>query len=214
MKKLLFAVCALAAISLLAPDAGYAQWENRIGMYTTADAAAAYLESPTLFVPVDIHFVVSNPEFADGSPFPNINAFEFMVVANPASGSWIRLGESLPPNAFDLAPDDVVNGTFQYSVGWPVEGPLPIVNGMVKVMTWSVMFTAATPVRFTMSPITWAPQSVPGMLAVNHTDGTGTATLAGCMPASGAFDVPVFAAFDTTIPVESETFGGVKALFR
>lgn len=52
-----------------------------------------------------------------------------------------------------------------------------------------------------------------GKLAVNYTDGDG-AYLTGCMPSSGAFAAAVFAAGDITIPVESESFGSVKALFR
>lgn len=213
MKKLLFAVCALAAISLLAPDAGFAQWENRIGMYTTADAEAAELPSPALFTPVSIYFVVSNPEFADGSPVANIDAFEFKVVANPASG-WFKLSETKPTGTIDVGVVDTVAGTYEYIAGWPA--PLPVVNGMVKVMDWSVMFQSANPVFFSLAPITSTTPSVAGMLAVNYTEsGGGGATLIGCMPSSaGGFADPVFAAFGTTTPVESETFGGVKALFR
>ncbi|MBK7045568.1 MAG: hypothetical protein IPH48_03385 [bacterium] len=88
-------------------------------------------------------------------------------------------------------------GTVRGHDGWPA--PLPVVNGMVKVMEWSVMFQAAGPYYFYLGPTTLP--SVAGKLAVNYTDGDG-AYLTGCMPSSGANDVPVFAAGDT--PVRDE----------
>lgn len=211
MKKLLFAVCALAAISLLAPDAGYAQWENRIGMYTTADAASAYIPTAGPFTTHTIYFVVSNPVGVEG-PFPNIDAYEFKVVAQPASG-WFKLSEVKPVGVIDVGVVDTVAGTYEYIAGWPAG--LPVVGGIVKVMEWSILLQNSDPLRFFLQPISSTTPSVPGMLAVNYTSGEG-AELAGCMPSSGDFAEEVFAinAPEAPIPTESETFGGVKALFR
>lgn len=209
MKKLLFAVCALAAISLLAPDAGYAQWENRIGMYTTANADAAYIPSAAPFSTHTIYFVVSNPVGAS-APFPNIDAFEFKVVAQPASG-WFKLSEVKPVGVIDVGVVDTVAGTYEYIAGWPAG--LPVVGGMVKVMEWSILLQNSDPLLFFLQPISSTTPSVPGMLAVNYTSGEG-AELAGCMPSSEGFASAVFAINGTTVATESETFGGVKALFR
>ncbi|MBM4131084.1 hypothetical protein FJ250_08650, partial [bacterium] len=196
MKKLLFAVCALAAISVLAPDAGYAQsWENRIGMYTSETAAAAHVPSAAAMSTHSIYFVVSNPEFTDGSPFPNIDAFEFMVVADPASG-WFKLSETKPAGTIDVGVVNTAAGTYEYIAGWPA--PLPVVGGMVKVMDWSIMITNTNPLYFRLQPIASTTPSVPGKLAVNHT-AVGGANLVGCMPSSPGFSDPVFAINGTTV---------------
>lgn len=211
MKKLLFAVCALAAISLLAPSAGFAQWENRIGMYTTADAAGASIPAPVpLFTPTTIYFVVSNPRLPDGSPMPTVDAFELKVTVVPAAG-WFKLSETKPGGAIDVGVVDTGAGTYEYIAGWPA--PLPVVNGMVKVMEWSVMFQNTGPFEFFFGPISSTTPSVPGMLAVNHTTGEG-AVLVGCTSSSGTTTDAVFAAGSTVIATENQSFGAVKALFR
>lgn len=213
MKKLLFAVCALAAISLLAPDAGYAQWENRIGIYTTDTAGAANLATTPIGVPTSLYFVVSNPLYPDNSgPLPAVDAFEFKVSIVPDSGFFV-LAQNKPAGTVDVGAG-AVGGTFDYNAGWPAE--LPVVGGMVKIMDWSMMFLSAGPYRFYMGPPNTA--SVAGSMAVNYTDTSENAYLVACLPSSGATDKPVFVMggdFDPDpVGVEASTFGNVKALFR
>jgi hypothetical protein len=214
MKKLLFAVCALAAISLLAPSAGFADaWQNRIGIYTTDTATAANIAATPLFTPTNLYFVVSNPQFADGSgPMPSIDAFEFKVSVQPPSGFFV-LSVTKPAGIVDVgAGADLVNGTFEYQGGWPAG--LPVVNGVVSVMSWSIMFQAAGTYNFYLNPVTIPTHA--GFMAVNYTTPPPAETpfLADCMPSSGAFADPVFTVGGTNTPSESASFGSVKSLFR
>lgn len=210
MKKLLFAVCALAAISLLAPDAGFAQWENRIGIYTTADAAAANISTTPLFTPTSLFFVVSNPRFPDGSgQMPGVDAFAFKVSVVPDTGFFV-LSQTKPGGTVDVG-DGQIGGTFDYNAGWP--GALPLVNGMVSVMSWSMMISSPGTYNFYLGPPTVA--SVPGKMAVNYTDANENPFLVGCDPSSGDTGVPVFVmGGENPVGTESSSFGGVKALFR
>ncbi len=211
MKKLLFAVCALAAISLLAPSAGFADaWQNRIGIYTSDTAAAANIATTPLFTPTNIYFVVSNPMLPDNSgPLPTVNAFEFKVSIVPDTGFFV-LSQTKPAYTIDVGGGNTANGVYDYAAGWPAA--LPIVNGMVKVMEWSIMFQTAGPFNFYLNPSNVP--SHPGYMAVNYTDPSETAFLSDCMPSSGAFNSPVFTVGGTNTPVVNDTFGGVKALFR
>lgn len=213
MKKLLFAVCALAAISLLAPDAGYAQWENRIGMYTSDTAAAANVDVTPIGIPVSVYFVVSNPRYPDGSgPLPAVDAFGFKVSIVPDSGFFV-LSQNKPTGTVDVG-TGAVGGTYDYNAGWPAA--LPVVNGMVKVMDWQMMFLSAGPFRFYMGPPDVA--AFPGFMAVNYTDGDENPFLTACLPSSGDVSDPVFVmggVFDPDpIGVDASSFGNVKALFR
>jgi len=211
MKKLLFAVCALAAISLLAPSAGFAQeWQNRIGIYTSDTATSANIATTPLFTPTNLYFVVSNPQFADGSgQLPSVNAFEFKVTITPDTGFFV-LNQTKPTNTIDVGGGAVSAGTYDYSAGWPVG--LPVVNGMVSVMTWSIMFNGAGPFHFFLNPANVPSHA--GVMAVNYTDPSETAFLVDCEPSSGAYATEVFTVGGTNTPSESASFGSVKALFR
>ena len=97
MKKLLFAVCALAAISLLAPSAGFANtpdpavWNNRIGFYTTATADGVSLPSMAPFTGFNVYMVLCNPTAEDGSSAA-VDAYECTVtVTGPAAAVVLRL---------------------------------------------------------------------------------------------------------------------------
>lgn len=207
MKKLLFAVCALAAISLLAPSAGFA-FENRIGIYTTATADAAYINPITASVPTNIYFVVINPLFPDTTPMTNIDAFEFKVTITGTPGTLFRLAETMATGAINVGvASDPYNS--EYVVGLPT--PLPVTSGKVSVLSWTVMPLTTGPYHFFLNPTTIP--SVAGLMAINNTT-AGNATLVGCTPSSGAFASEVFTLGATNTPVVNDTFGGVKALFR
>ena len=208
MKKLLFAVCALAAISLLAPDAGYAQWENRIGIYTTATAGDDHVGTTPVGVPMNIYFVASSPKFEDGSPVPFVDAFEFRVLLDGPAGSSFRLAETMPPGTINVG-NNADHYNSEYVAGFPT--PITVTGGYASLMSWNMMFLSAGPWYFRLG-LTNIP-SVAGLIALNYTDESG-ATLIGCLPSSGDFDLPVFAVGDDVVAIENSTFGGVKALFR
>lgn len=207
MKKLLFAVCALAAISLLAPNAGYAQWENHIGIYTSTDAAD-HCFATTPLTPTNIFFVISNPRLGDGTAVTAINAFELKVLIDGPAGSMFRLAETLPTGAINVGVStDPYNA--EYVAGWP--GATPVVGGYCSVMTWNVLFLAPGPFYFRLAPTT--NPGVAGKMAFNVQVGD-EAILVGCLPSSDDFADPVFSSGDCVVSTEASSFGNVKALFR
>lgn len=210
MKKLLFAVCALAAISLLAPSAGFAQeFQNRIGVYTTADAAACSTAAAAN-VPFNFYVVAVNPVGATGV-WTSLDAFEFtMTITHGVGDMMFRLAETLAPGAINVGTyTDQYNAEFACGFATPV----PITNGFATLVTWNVMCLTTGPFLVYLGPAD--PASVPGMMALNNTV-AGNADLVGCLPSSGAVDQPVFGinAPGQVIPVQESTFGDVKALFR
>ena len=212
MKKLLFVVSALAAISLLAPSSGFAQWENRIGVYTETDAlgtaeAQMDLEPSTLAY---VYFVLTVPR-NNGVPVTNIEGFECTVNVEPLA-TFFKLGETY--NSTNGAQALNVSSYPEYVVGWTL--PVPVIGDQIMLMRWNVMLNAADAyyVYLTMA----SNPSIPGALVYQDADGTSGSVerplLVGAMPSSGAFDVPSFAFNDVTIPEKQESFGTVKALFR
>ena len=208
MKKLLFAVCALVAISMLAPSAGFAQWENRIGIYTDANATDDHIASQATGVPFNIYFVLTSPKNADGSDIAQLDAFEFRVTVNGTAGTLFKLGQTLPTGSINVGADtDPFNA--EYAVG--IATPVPVTGGLCSLLTWNCMTLTGGTYQFFLNP-TSVP-SVAGKMAIN-TYVEGNATLVGCMPSSDDFANPVFAVNGDVVAIENDSFGGVKALFR
>jgi hypothetical protein len=213
MKKLLFAVCALAAISMLTPSAGFAQFENRIGLYTTQTADAAHLNTLGTFTPTNLYLLAINPRNSDGSAATFVDAFECtMSVTGPA---YLGLSQTLPTGALD-----VDSATLGFAVGFAT--PSAVTNGIVLLMTWNIMLTGA--IDDTGCPdncvnhmkVYLGPASIPsvpgGFMAINVPNSP--ELLVPCSPSSGANNVPVFAIGEGTVATETSAFGAVKALFR
>ena len=206
MKKLLFAVCALAAISMLAPSDGFAQFENRIGLYTTDTATAAYLDTQAPFAPFNVYLLAINPRNSDGSAATFVDAFECrLTVTGPA---YFSLSQTLPPNSLDVDADPL-----GFAVG--MAAPAAVTNGIVVLMTWNVMLQApvdaANVWRVFLGPAT-APSVPGGFMALNVPNSP--VLLVPQSPSSGANDVAVFAIGEPTVATETSAFGAVKALFR
>lgn len=211
MKKLLFAVYALAAISLLAPSAGFAQdFVNRIGIYTTDTAGAAFINPAPLGTPFNIYFVVTNPKLdaGAGAAVTAIDAFEFIVTINGPANLLFKLSQTLLPNSLNVGQDGNPYNA-EYAVG--AAAPVPVTGGQRVLMSWNVLLSSPGPFLFYLNPTT-AP-AIPGKMAIEAVIGS-EVQLVPCMPSSGAFANPVFALGSTVVPVESASFGGVKALFR
>lgn len=213
MKKLLFAVCALAAISMLAPSDGFAQFENRIGLYTTANADAAHLMTQPANVPFTIYLLAINPRNSDGTAATFVDGFELtMTVTGPA---YFSLTQTLPPQSLDVDGDPL-----GFAAGFAT--PSPVTNGMVLLMTWNVMLMGAIDDtgcpdncvnhwKVFMGPAR-APSVPDGFMAINVPNSP--VLLVPCSPSSGANDVPVFTIGETGVATETNSFGAVKALFR
>lgn len=213
MKKLLFALCALAAFALLTPSAGFAQWENRIGIYSTSALAATSLNpSPANDAVFSLYFVLTNPT-VNGSPVVSCKGWEYRVTIVGAAGGLERYTDVLPAGAqnFGNASDPYDSS---YALGLATPLPVTIVNdlGRVVLHRWSMhMVDNAAPYYFYLSPA--SPASFPGRLA--YLNGTGGAQIA-ASGSQGNYADPVFVIGGQTVPVatQSESFGAVKALFR
>ncbi|MFT5316411.1 MAG: hypothetical protein ACI9UK_002257 [Candidatus Krumholzibacteriia bacterium] len=213
MKKLFFAVFALAALSLLAPSTGFTQtaW-NQLGIYAdpTGDPASANV-SPTIGDQFTGYLVLTNPvnEFFNGGtgtavPITAVDGFE-CNIAFPPSASFFTLSTVFAANAIDVGvkPDFVVG----FSESAPVTG-----NAVVLV-TWTFLALAPGPHDFFLD-ITALP-SIPGVMAVVDANDPENANLQPVYRSTNDANVPVFSVTgDNAIANETQTFGGVKSLFR
>jgi len=164
MKKLFFAVFALAALSLLAPSTGFAQsaW-NQLGIYTdsTGDPATANFTA-SLGVPFTAYLVLTNPvNEALGNPptvapITAVDGFECKLVSPVDNTLFFQLTETFGGNAINvgIAPDYVVG--FAESV--------PVTGNAVVLVTWSFMAVAPGTYDFFLD-ITDIP-GIPGVMSV------------------------------------------------
>jgi hypothetical protein len=210
MKKLLFALCALAAIALLTPSAGFAQdWQNRIGVYTTATAAGTDINPmPAAFSQFTVYFVLTSPT-ENGVPMTSIKGWEYKVTVAGPAGGLVKVGETFAGQNVNIGDTSNIFTGATYLLG--LAAPTPVVNGMVMLHSWTLLVTnVSSPYLFYLSPAT--PATFAGRLAfLNATNGK--------IPADGSqtdFADEVFAVGSVTDPVavETESFGAVKALFR
>lgn len=217
MKKLLLAMSALAALSLLAPSTGVAQQfeYNQIGIFTaqnvtpeTAQALASYTGAPGQ---ITAYVVILNPRnYNFGSPGSGVESditviggFEFRIVV-PAN--VFLLSATLPPNSTNFAnsPDFLCGSN------------LPVSAGRVATcLTLTLGEFGGTPSLIYLTPVTEAPQSIPGKMAI--TDFSDDFRLNEAYPASGAHALPVFGLFtdpSAVVPAEDASWSELKTLYR
>ena len=216
MKKLLFAVSALAALSLLAPSSGFAQhvYFNQIGLYTTNNALPDPLDplvpitgTDDVSVPTTVFLVLTKP--ADGEVlYTGINAFECQLNFNPIGGIFMLSGALALPG-INLGDDqNIASGFVEYIVGFNGSVPVTAEESAVLV-TFTFLNNNAVPVEVTLSEPS-AP-SIPGGMAFKPDS---QAVLKQMFPSSGDPDAPVFLFTGSAVAVENESFGAVKALYR
>ena len=210
MKKLLLAMSALAALSLLVPSTGVAQsGYNQIGIFTSQDAdpaSANYNGAPGNFT---AYVVIINPRnYHVGDPNSTIEAnitriggYEFKIVV-PA-GVFV-LGATLPPTTVNFHPD-----ANNYFCGTN----LPVTNGVATCVTMNLGAFTQTEGYFYMAPVNTVP-TFEGYMALTDFNDDFRENLA--HPASGSFDAPVFALWPSTpvVPTEEASWGELKTLFR
>ena len=98
MKKSLFTVSAIAALSLLlVPGSSIAEptHPNEVGLYMTSDGLG---ETGTMEIgyPVVVYLVLTRPTDSEtGIPYTTINAFECQLNFNPI-GNLFKLSEAYP----------------------------------------------------------------------------------------------------------------------
>jgi hypothetical protein len=207
MKKLLFAV---AALSVLAPFTGTAEptHPNEIGLYTTPDGYGA-TETDVIGAPVEVYLVLTKPE-VENEPDPHVFAFDGQLNFNPVGQmSLISItlgGEGL--NVGDV--DHVSNGWLEFITGFASPG-IPSINDAVLLATITLVNNNFIPVEITLGPCSLP--AIPGQM-VYLSDNNVTHILHIMHPVSGSQDAPVFIFNGEAVPVEDESFGSVKALYR
>ncbi len=202
MKKLLFAVSALAALSLLAPSSGLAQpYYNQLGIFTDTAGTITGAQGVASNSQVTGYVVVSNPRNLEtGTNLTSIKAAEWGVVA-PAV--VIPLSLSFPVAALNIG--TTTNAIVGYST------PVTVSGGMAVLGTYAFLYVGAgAPAEFLLAPA--EPASVPGFMAiVDITD-----SLISVYPASGSFDNVIFGINTGENPLATEpaSMDAVKALYR
>ena len=205
MRKMLFALTALAALALLAPNTIVAQGaNNQVGIYTTetpdlADlTASARGDFPA--GQFTIYAVVTNPyNVILDQPITNLGGFEFRIEW-PAA--WFITAVVHPSATNFQTPPDFLCGSNR-----------PVVGGQCTVISVECGTFDTNPEFFYLTPISDPiKQTIKGGIAL--TDYDDNFSLAQMYTASGDFAQPVFGFHADVVPNEDESWGGVKALFR
>jgi hypothetical protein len=214
MKKLLFAVSALAALALLAPSTGFAQvhvYSNQLGLYTTADGhgstGVADIGAATF-----VYLVLTKPTDVENgeAAYPSVNAFECTLAFDPVpNNNLFMLNAALPPNNVDVGLRKNINeGFLDYVVGIDVNNPVIVADEAATLITFT--FMNMSPAGFTVKLTPTEKPAIAGEMAYQGVQGE----LRIMYPSSGDHGNPVFQFGDPVVAVENESFGSVKALFR
>jgi hypothetical protein len=208
MKKLLFAVSALAALSLLAPSTGFAQhmYDNQIGLYTTPDGMGA-TGTDQVSTPVNLYLVLTRPAAVDGTPYAGITAFDCQLNFNPIGGIFVT-NNALNGEGFNIGETGAIaEGYLEFIVGFAdVVTAEP--DGSLLLVTLQFINSNIDRVDVTLSPASIP--SIPGTMGFLPVD----PPLVEMFPSSGSYDDPIFSFNAEATPVEEESFGSVKALYR
>lgn len=204
MRKMLFALAALAALALLTPDTGVAQGAaNQIGIYTTdspdfsnitdADTRINGAGSHTAYV------LLSNPHNDNtATDITAVGGFEFRI-------EWggLFVTPTVHPSAtnFQTPPD------FYCGANVPVSG------GVATLITLTIGSFSEDPVDFFITPVSDpTTQTIPGAIAI--TDFDDNYSISQAFPSSGDFANAVFGFNTSVVPNEDRSWGDVKNLYR
>lgn len=206
MKKLLFAVAAIAALAMLAPSSGTAEptHPNEIGLYLTPDGLG---DTGTIEVgtPVNVYLVLTKPE-ADNSPLSGLVAFDLQLNFSPA-GNLFMTGNVLNGSGLNIGDmGNIAGGYLEFIVGFAAE--VPAVDDAILLVSLQFICATANPIEVRMGPASFP--TIPGEMSFV----TPWQTLEVMYPISGSLDDPVFLFNGYAIAVEKESFGAVKALYR
>jgi len=209
MKKLLFALTAVATLSMLVLSAGIADpyTYNQVGLYLTDDGLGPNVTYDVGF-PVDVFLVLTNPTdgYNNNEPYLFIRGFDCQLNFNPI-GNLDKLGETFPGNYLNIGDNsDITQGFLEYIVGFAE--PIPVTDESVVLVMITFMHTAPGVIEVTLGP-TSVP-AIPGRMAYV----TPPLSLEIMYPISGSYDAPLFFFDGDEVAVVNVSFGAVKALYR
>ena len=197
MRKLLFALSALAALFMIAPSNGYAQfvYQSMVGLYQDDSVLDVHTGTTPGFQSENVYIVLTNPYLnvglAEGEsgtvPVTQIKAFDMRLTV-PAGHTL--LGLNLPVSGTILGtPPDFAAG---------LSTPINVVDGAVTLGWFSIFVASTAPAEYFLGPVAEGPEIEGHMAAV---DGDGTSFM--IYPVSGSHDEPVFV-FNGDAPVATE----------
>lgn len=204
MKKLLFAVTALAALSLLAPSTGFAQDTNQIGVYTDEDMTAVNVVGAAN-EQIWVYVVVSSPyNFDAGSEILSIGGVEFAFELSGATAMLLAT-EWAPPQVTDIG-----TGTSHIcGFGAPL---LVGAGGYVSVCSKKVfLMDVSAPTYVHLTPAD--PPSFPGEMVILD-GGFIDLPMVTVYPSSGDYANPVFSFNGDIVATEAASIDQIKAMYR
>ena len=209
MRALLMLLC----LMILCSGASFSQMPyNEIGLYTDMSGDLASVNvMVNLFDFTTVYMVLTNPfnpEFDDGSgnlvgrAVENIGAFESQV-------RWQEAGVLVSGTEYANGGINFYDAPY-YLVGYPT--PVPVTSGSAVLVTWTLIALDLDPHKVFMG--LFENPTYSDSNAYVDADDTPGADVAPMYPVSGGFDMPVFGINGSVVTVETESWGGVKALYR
>jgi hypothetical protein len=211
MKRFHVSANVLVIFSLMVSGAGFSQTEfpNEVGIYLNEEGTGPTGVYTNVLEAVDVYVVLLRPTDVDapggGEPLEWVQSFEFMLhFDNPAP--LVVTTIILPGGALNIG--DAYNfnlGYLEFIVGVP--NPRPVVDEAISLV--GIRFL---PIEIGVTEVRMGPTSVPTvpgeMLFLDPDDHQIM------YPISGSQEDPVFIFNGEAVPVENQSFGSVKALFR
>ena len=217
MKKLIFVVTAIATLSLVAPFASIAEpvYPNQIGLYTTMDSSGD-TGTDVIGASVDLYLMLVNPE-VNGETCSILRATDCQMNFNPPGNLSLTYFQPNGPGDFFGDTDHVSDGWLEFILYF--RDGAAIFDDHIILAHIRLINENAGPVEVTLGPFshtTDAPSSVfPGiegqMSFWSYPPGQPPEIM---YPVSGSPEAPVFIFNGEALPVDHESFGSVKALYR
>ena len=209
MKKLLIAVSALVALSLLLPGSAHSAptHPNEIGLYMNEDGTGA-TGTYDLGIPIYAYLVLTKPSDTSNNdtPYATINAFECRLNFSISEGLF-KLGDYFPSTSLNIGDNTSINqGFLEYIVG--IAEDVPVIDESVVLVEFVFLLVVNSVIEVTIGPT--SRPSRPGIMVFQSVPGH----LVPMYPVSGASEDPIFIFNGEAVDVETETFGSVKALYR
>ncbi|MCK9996179.1 MAG: hypothetical protein KAH56_07860 [Candidatus Krumholzibacteria bacterium] len=209
MKKLIFAVCALVALSPLCIGTGHSEptHPNEIGLYMNEDGTGA-TGTFDLGIPIYAYLVLTKPADTanNDTPYATINAFECRLTFSSSEGLF-KLGDQLPPTSINIGDQSSISqGFLEYIVG--IANDVPVTDESVVLIEFVFLAVVDLSIEVTIGPT--SKPSRPGVMVFQSESGH----LVPMYPVSGSYDDPIFIFNGEAVDVVKESFGSVKALYR
>jgi hypothetical protein len=163
---------------------------------------------------VDVYLVLTQPrDPANGyQPFTQCQGFELSMQFSPIpANNLFVLQATLPPGSVDIGLNkDINQGYLDFVVGVSSGSPNVVVDDAVQLVHFVFLNTYPGMTEVTLTPYVEV-NSIPGEMAFI---GNVSSDLWPMYSKGGSHDAPVFIFNGMAVPVENESFGSVKALYR